>query len=270
MAQATIKEPARTAGNQELTSRMSADQLKQAAGLEADRRRVIREFVRSQLEKDKDYGTIPMRGRNGLVSQSKPVLFKSGMEKIFSLFNVVSTLEKDTETIEMVGKPGVIAYKCTLTRTGQFIGEGRGAAEIAEKGRVNDAIKIAEKRARMDACLNLGFSEYFTQDLEDFPEYQEPVEESVAPKEVTGWKNSEVREVSFVIQEKEMKSSQAGTQYAVLHTDQGLIKAWKNTYPRFEVGKSYQAEIEASEWNGTISLAVVRFISEEMPTAQAA
>ena len=65
--------------------------------------------MRSQLESGKDYGTINALGRNGVITQSKPVLFKSGMEKIFSLFNVVSSLEKDEETIQMVGKPGVVA-----------------------------------------------------------------------------------------------------------------------------------------------------------------
>jgi len=252
---------------------ISPEQLKEAVALEADRRKIIRDFVRAQLVEGKDYGTIPVRGRSGLVTQSKPVLFKSGMEKIFSLFNVVSSLEKDTETIEMINKSGVIAYKCILTRGGQFIGEGRGACDIAEKGRVNDAIKIAEKRARMDACLNLGFSEYFTQDLDDLYDDQDRQPVTFEPKKQSGnatpsdWKHGETRDMVIAVESIEMKNSQAGTTYALLHTDQGTIKAWKNTYNRFEAGKSYKISLEASEWNGVISLAVNRFYSEMDPEA---
>jgi hypothetical protein len=251
------------------SSKFSPDQLKEAVALEADRRKIIRDFVRAQLEESKDYGTIPVRSKSGLVTQSKPVLFKSGMEKIFSLFNVVSALEKDSETIEMIGKPGVIAYKCVLTRAGQFIGEGRGACDIAEKGRINDAIKIAEKRSRMDACLNLGFSEYFTQDLEDMFESQSDiaVPESLVtekPSLAVGqdWKHGEVRDMVIMVNSIEMKNSQAGTTYALLHTDQGVIKAWKNTFNRFEPNKQYRVALEASEWNNQISLAVNRFYQE--------
>ncbi|MBU6389213.1 hypothetical protein KGQ71_01720 [Patescibacteria group bacterium] len=238
-----------------LTPSVSPDQLKKAVAVEADRREIIKEFVRSQLEAEKDYGRIDVRTRTGQVTQSKPVLFKSGMEKIFSLFNVVSTLVKDNETVEMVNKPGVIAYKCILTRNGQFIGEGRGACDIAEKGRINDAIKIAEKRARMDACLNLGFSEYFTQDLDDTAASEgEETAQTTTP--TGGWKNGEVRETTFTVKEKEIKNAQTGTVYALLYTDIGVLKAWKNTYDQIEVGQTYRAMVEASEWNGTVSLSI--------------
>jgi hypothetical protein len=78
----------------------------------------------------------------------------------------------------MIGEKGVVAYKAIVMMNGQPVAEGRGASSVAEKtgksydnqpGRVdyNAVVKIAEKRARMDACLSLGFSEFFTQDLED-------------------------------------------------------------------------------------------------------
>jgi hypothetical protein len=52
------------------------------------------------------------------------------------------------------------------------VGEGRGAATLAEsQNKPNSCIKKAEKRARMDAVLSLGFSAYFTQDLDD-PDYK--------------------------------------------------------------------------------------------------
>ncbi len=275
-----VREPRSRSVQSTALPALSPDQLKAAVEVEAARRRILRDFVRSQLESGKDYGTIDIRTRTGSVTQSKPVLFKSGMEKIFALFNVVSTLEKDTQTIEMVGKEGVIAYKCTLTRNGEFISEGRGAAEVSEKGRVNDAIKIAEKRARMDACLSLGFSEYFTQDLEDTvpgesprTEVAAPVQEAAvaqpktqakvqAPAPSSTWRHGEVRDLEVRIHDKELKQSQTGTIYAVLTTDQGAIKAWKNTQERFRIGGTYKVAVEATNWNGGISLSVVRVYSE--------
>lgn len=265
----TQKDKSKTVKKQAEYSRLTPEQLKESLDLEAERRQVIKDFVRTQLEQDKDYGKIAIRGRDGYVSQSKPVLFKSGMEKIFSFFNVVSTLERDAETIEMVGKPGLIAYKCILTREGKFVSEGRGACEVKEKIRVNDAIKIAEKRARMDACLNLGFSEYFTQDLEDMAmESDEPLEVD-APEKQDGesekknsWKNGEIRNIEFSVSDIETKQTQSGNNYVLLHTDRGLIKAWKNTMADFEVGKSYKAAVEAVFYGGVISLAVARLISK--------
>jgi hypothetical protein len=178
------------------------------------------------------------------------------MEKIFSLFGIISTLERDVETVEMVSKPGVIAYKCKLYRNGTFVGEGRGACDVAERGRVNDAIKIAEKRARMDA---------FTQDLEDlgYEEAEAPTaQQQGTPHEAAQWRDGEVRNLVFAVESKEMRTAQSGTVYALLFTDHGQIRAWKNTYDRFEPGHSYQAMVEASLWNSALSLAVVRVVRE--------
>lgn len=78
--------------------------------------------------------------------------------------------EKDTDTIEMSGEKGLFAYICRLyTASGEMVGEGRGAASLSEKTwMVNNAVKIAEKRAQIDAVLRTGaLSDFFTQDLED-------------------------------------------------------------------------------------------------------
>jgi len=58
-------------------------------------------------------------------------------------------------------------------------GEGRGAADITEKqGSANTAIKIAEKRAKLDAVLATGgLSDFFSQDLEDVAAVDEVVAE---------------------------------------------------------------------------------------------
>jgi hypothetical protein len=102
---------------------------------------------------------------------SKPSLFKPGAEKVSSLFHLRAAYAKDLETWEMAGSiPGLFCYKCELIDgSGAVAGEGRGSCSAAEKqGNQNNAIKIAEKRAKVDAVLSTGaLSDFFTQDLED-------------------------------------------------------------------------------------------------------
>jgi len=69
--------------------------------------------------------------------------------------------------------------KCVLlSKSGVEVGEGRGASSVAEKSNwsVNNALKIAQKRAQTDAVLRTGgLSDFFTQDLEDMPDTSTPV-----------------------------------------------------------------------------------------------
>jgi hypothetical protein len=69
------------------------------------------------------------------------------------------------------GSTGVFALVCELIdRQGQVVGQGRGVAELRETSMTsaNTAVKLAEKRAYVDAVLRAaGLSQYFTQDLED-------------------------------------------------------------------------------------------------------
>jgi hypothetical protein len=253
---------------QQAIATMPTDDLQKAVNLAAERKRIIREFVQSQLEAGKDFGTIEVKTRNGGSAQTKPVLFKSGMEKIFSLFEIRSELAKDVDTLEMVGKTGVIAYLCKLYRGEQLVGEGRGACEVAEKGRVNDAIKIAEKRARMDACLNLGFSEYFTQDLDDRGQEDdlrgtaEKADGSASSLLPPDWKAGEVHDVELTVEKGEMKTSQSGTTYALMQTNYGPVKAWKNTYSRFKAGRKHQVCVSVDEWKGSLSLSIVAYYAD--------
>lgn len=168
---------------QSLYGTMTVGQLKKATSKMAEQRKVITEYVREQLVEGVDFGRIHINKNcpNKYEPKkckveghfSKPVLFKPGQEKIFSLFNLTAKLYRDVETLEMVGNPeGLVALICKVYRNNVEIAEGRGAAKIGDNSRdANATIKIAEKRARMDACLSLGFSEFFTQDIED-PEYR--------------------------------------------------------------------------------------------------
>jgi len=136
---------------------------------ETEKRATLQKFISNHLVDGTDYGVIKIGGRD-----SKPCLFKPGSEKFCSLLQLRAEFSKDEETISMLSDAkDTLAYVCRLIHngTGQVIAEGRGACALKEKqGSVNTTIKIAEKRAQIDAVLRLGFSDSFTQDLEDMPE----------------------------------------------------------------------------------------------------
>lgn len=156
---------------------------------ETEQRKLITEFIAKHMKEGVDYGKIKVRTKDGREVESKPSLFKPGSEKFCSLFHLRPVFSRDDETWEMAGKPaGLFAYKCQLiSPNGSVVGEGRGAARITEKAgwTENNAIKIAEKRAQIDAVLRTGgLSDFFTQDLEDMPEIIEgELKEVETPKQ---------------------------------------------------------------------------------------
>lgn len=124
-------------------------------------------YINENMKSGMDYGTILIGGK-----QSKPSLFKPGSEKFLSLFKLTALFRKDDETWSMAGEvAGLFCYICELKNSqGTIVGEGRGSANLKEKNNwtVNNAVKIAEKRAQIDAVLRTGaLSDFFTQDLED-------------------------------------------------------------------------------------------------------
>lgn len=151
---------------------------------EAEKRALITQYISQHMVSGTDYGTIKFGGK-----ESKPSLFKPGSEKFLSLFKLTAQFEKDTDTWEMAGsESGVFAYKCRLLDSKRrLVGEGRGVSKLTEKAgwTINNAVKIAEKRAQTDAVLRTGaLSDFFTQDLEDMkPEQydQSPIAERAVP-----------------------------------------------------------------------------------------
>jgi ssDNA-binding Zn-finger/Zn-ribbon topoisomerase 1 len=142
--------------------------------IETKNRSILTDYISKHMKEGVDYGKIG--------SFPKDCLFKPGSEKFLSLMKLKVRFHKDDETFEMAGKPsGLFCYKATLVnRYGEFVGEGRGACSIQEKKNTNIAIKIALKRAQMDAVLRTGgLSDFFTQDLEDLPEHVEIIEEPI-------------------------------------------------------------------------------------------
>jgi hypothetical protein len=161
----------------------SPQDLKIAVDNQTALRKVLEQYIRDNMVNKTDYGIIHVKKKEECPKPwecenpyhySKPSLFKPGAEKFASLFRLTARFKKDVETCEMAGSvPGLFAYMCELVNSsGEVVGEGRGACSAAEKsGSMNTAIKIAQKRAQMDATLRYGaLSGFFTQDMEDEPD----------------------------------------------------------------------------------------------------
>lgn len=133
-----------------------------------------------ELKRDIDFGN-PKKA-NGDPVFPKPILFKSGAEKIIRDCKMLDryTVESCIEDVEN----GIFSYrvKCSLyaynPQTGQEVcyTEGMGTANTRESKTgnqsgfdgANSALKKAKKRAMVDAAVSLGaLSSAFTMDLED-------------------------------------------------------------------------------------------------------
>lgn len=257
---------------------LAPSELQLAVNTEAEKREILRKYVKDQLVDGQDYGTIPL----GSGKASKPTLFKQGMEKILSLMKVTSEVCFDKELSEFLSGPTskIVAYHCSLSQSGNKIADGDGSCSVQEKrGDANTAIKIAQKRARMDACLSLGFSEYFTQDLEDTSTHDVSKVEHTSPVQsaaknvfsndlMKSWKDKEIRTLVVVVLSKEIVTSKSGVQYAALQTDLGPMKAWKETFSLLEENGVYDVDVTGSIWNGSLSLVITRVsdpLTEEQP-----
>lgn len=146
-------------------SDISAADLKRKLKNVTEKTNVIEGFIKENFTEGVDYAI-------AFAGADKKTLTKAGSEKICLLFNVEAKFRKDEETLSMIGETkGVICFLCELIdrKTGRVVSEGRGACTTAEKGnKINTAIKIAQKRAKVDAVLNMaGLSDRFTQDKGD-------------------------------------------------------------------------------------------------------
>lgn len=136
----------------------------------------FKEGVDSLLEK-RDYfiqKILPKlkEGRDFYVIKGRKSLSKAGAEKLASIYNLVATFERDKATIECFPEvEGLVAYVCTLSRNGEVVGQGRGAAVLKSHGGIaNTTLKIAEKSAFISSVIrSTGLSDIFTSDLEDLP-----------------------------------------------------------------------------------------------------
>lgn len=124
------------------------------------------------LKRDTDFGKYG--------KANKPSLLKSGAEKVLMAYGVESRfiLEQAVENFGDADTPPLFFYRfrCELWKGEQHITDGYGVANSNESacGRAlkwdlaNQRIKIAKKRAMVDACLMLAqISGMFTADMED-------------------------------------------------------------------------------------------------------
>jgi hypothetical protein len=173
---------------------------------EAEMRRMLVDWIRSQLIPGEDYGIVHRKigkkgnkqycphqyeqsitGRNGQLVEcprchAKHTLRKGGAEKVLALFRCAPRFQLDQETQQAMLAMGekCLPYICLATsiKTGCVLAEGRGSASMTEYAMdANKCIKMAKKRAMVDAALSFGLSSVFTQDIESPRDYgdHEPV-----------------------------------------------------------------------------------------------
>ena len=169
---ATVEPPATPAATPRplpgpvLLPALEAQTLERSMQAYAAQRQVVTRYIKEQMTEGVDYYTLTIKGR-----VSKATLSKAGSEKFLSLFQLHAAFQQDEATWRMLGsKDGLLCYTCTLmTRSGEVIGEGRGARSVSQDGGdINKAIKMATKSAQVDAVLRTGaLSDVFTQDLDD-------------------------------------------------------------------------------------------------------
>lgn len=127
-------------------------------------------FLAKRQEFIEKVNAIMKEGKDYHVIQNKKSLAKGGAEKIASIFGWTAEFKKDTETAESFNEiKGLITFICNLSKSGNLVGQGRGAATLAKNGSdPNKTIKMAQKSAFVDAVIRAsGMSDFFTQDLED-------------------------------------------------------------------------------------------------------
>lgn len=164
---------------------------------ETKKREILTEYITHHFKNGVDFGQIHVMPKDKCSNPynctnpkhfSKPTLFKAGAEKFLSLFRLRVEYSKDTETWEMLGNESkTVCYIARLyTANGIMVGEGRGVCATGEKsGSANTAVKIAQKRAKIDAVLSSGgLSDFFTQDLEE-EAYKDGKFDAATPKETT-------------------------------------------------------------------------------------
>lgn len=157
------------------------------------RRDNFRVWLLNQMEQGVHYGTPPgCEPRQNVRPeqwQSQPSLYAAGADLLCDLLGLRAEFSADVAAWQQFGsKPGYVVIVCKLfsRQTGEIVGEGRGARKEGQKGGdANNALKMAQKSAKVDAVLNgYGLRDVFTQDLETpvQPPHDNPDENQQAPK----------------------------------------------------------------------------------------
>jgi hypothetical protein len=172
---------------------------------------LMRRFISEQLTPGEDYGymvvTDKRTGEKKVISD-KPILFKSGAEKLLALLGLTPVW--DIKEVEDWDKPFFLyKVKCTLVSrsSGKAVAEGHGIASSKEKKYQSDRVdpydlpntllKMAKKRALVDAILQAGAGFFFVweQEAEDEELPHELIKKFWATVRNLGFSEEEVRTV---------------------------------------------------------------------------
>lgn len=178
-------------------------------------------IVKSQFKDKYHYGIIPGTGK-------KPTLLKPGAEVIVTLLGLSTSYEIMTSTRDFNNEFFDYVIKCTLRKNGEAIAEGLGSANTKETkfvrdegkgaGMDNNVLKMAKKRALVDAALNVGsLSDVFTQDFDE-----------LTPDDLTGnkaEKNSVERS-----HEQPISQAQAKRMFGIAQGNNNLVREVLNKY----------------------------------------
>lgn len=144
-----------------------------------ERRKLLKEFISSQMRENIDYGIIP-----GTNQQS---LLKPGAEKLSQLFGLATRIVGRDKEVDLHQNFAMFTYTIETyhIRTGQVIAqcEGscnsherkyrtrtvKGAKEETQVGDIlNTLMKMAQKRAYVGTIIQAtGASDFYTQDIDD-------------------------------------------------------------------------------------------------------
>lgn len=187
-----------------------------------ERRNHFRQFLLSNLKEGVHFGFPPgcepkckemdgvkyfavwMRGGEQWFPETqwkpKPPLYAAGADFICDLLGVRAVFAADVAAWQQLGsRAGAFVISCHLfsRATGELIGEGRGCrSEGDKKGDANNAIKMAEKSAKVDAVINsYGLRDLFSQDEPTPPAHDNPAPDDNAPRAAPRGKRDEAAAV---------------------------------------------------------------------------
>jgi hypothetical protein len=146
----------------------------------------LREFIKSQLVREVDFGVIP--------GTPKACLYKPGAEKLAKLFRLGSRIVASDRELSKEDNFAMFTYRIEVFHipTGAAIAQCEGSANSQEKkyksrpavDMINTLQKMAQKRAYVGAMIiATGASDFFTQDVEDsFEDKAGSVQAQAAPQ----------------------------------------------------------------------------------------
>jgi hypothetical protein len=235
-----------------------------------ERRDNFRRWLMQQLEEGKHYGIPPgcePKQTNPSQWQAQPSLYAAGADLLCDLLGLRVEYSADLQTWQQFGsKPGHVVMLCRLfsRATGELVGEGRGARKEGQKGGdANNAVKMAQKSAKVDAVLNTyGLRDMFTQDLEHLPQpHDNPEADHEAPKAPTRGQ----RKAPPVSKEQCVDLlAYWRTKYPDSHN--GDIKAWNEEFAFWVLGRTRRQfrALDYREWTPDDLHACCRALNYDM------